>query len=294
MRSGRIAILVILAAWASCGCATVARPVCPVAAPPPEVQAVVFVADGAGGFKTTSKSIREAIEEAKLPLAVQTFEWSHDWSPGSRWCKRIIIDHLHRAHARAEGRRLGETIRLFHEEHPELPIHLVSYSAGCYLALVAAESLPPETLETITLLSPSVSCKYDLRPALRCVRQNVDCYYSNVDKLALKLGTGVFGTGDGPRLAPAGRIGFQTADAEAKDPELYAKLRQYPWNESLKWTGHDGGHWGAYQRQYLLACVPPFCDKKPDDAFLAKSGDKAQGPKPGGEAVAHSSPNPVP
>jgi hypothetical protein len=40
--------------------------------------------------------------------------------------------------------------------------------------------------------------------------------------------------------------------------ELYAKLRQYPWEPGLDSTGNHGGHYGAYQPDFLRVAVLPL------------------------------------
>src|SRR3954454_17311732 len=97
--------LVLMLAALGSGCAGVsssryAATPRPDASPP---QAVVFVIDGVGNFGATSVSLGRAIDEAGLPLHVQTVEWSHGYG-------RIFADHMDHCHARNEGRKLAEQI----------------------------------------------------------------------------------------------------------------------------------------------------------------------------------------
>lgn len=214
--------------------------------------ALVLVVDGAGGFEAASRHLRQTAAEEKLPLDVRAFHWSH----GSY---RVLSDQTHAAHARREGCKLAALIVRCRQESPGQPIFLVGHSAGCAVILIAAESLPPNAVERIVLLAPAVSAKRDLRPALRCACQGVDVFTSTHDWAWLGLGTLLAGTTDRRwTLAAAGRGGFQPPLTGAEDGVLYGKLRQYPWNPRLTWSGHNGGHYGAYQPGFLRVFVLPL------------------------------------
>ena len=138
------------------------------------------------------------------------------------------------------------------------PIYLLAYSAGATLALKATESLPSNHVERIVLLAPAVSAGYDLRPALGLSRLGIDTFTSNRDLFYLYFGTGLLGTSDGKRDAAAGRDGFRIPTQGSPDAALYAKLRQYPWQPDLRWTGHEGYHKGSFQPVYFRSFVLPL------------------------------------
>jgi hypothetical protein len=246
-------VLVIVMA-ATVGCSGPPRRVAMSPAATLQPQAIVFTADGAGNYQGLSNSLKDVVMEDHLPLHVHTFEWSHGY-------RRIIADHVDAAHAREEGKRLAEEILCYHRQGPEsaLPISIVAHSAGSQVALVAAEYLPPDSLDHIILLAPSVSANYDIRPALRCARQGVDVFYSRADRAYLGFGVAVLGTSDGSRSPVSGRVGFSVPDnSAAPDASLYVRLRQHPWEESLRWTGHNGGHFTVREGGYLRAVVVPL------------------------------------
>jgi len=94
---------------------------------------------------------------------------------------------------------------------------------------------------------------------LRSSCQGIDAFISNRDWCCLGLGTLLTGTTDRCWLTgAAGKTGFQPIIASPQDEALYAKLRQYPWEPSLIWTGHRGGHYGSYQPGFLRAFVLPL------------------------------------
>jgi pimeloyl-ACP methyl ester carboxylesterase len=188
-----------------------------------------------------------------LPLHVQTVEWSHGYG-------RMFADHVDYRHARAEGMKLATQIACYRQaqgQGPPLPVYLVAHSGGSAVVLAAAELLPPDSVERIVLLAPSVSADYDLRPALRCARQGVDVFYSSRDLGYLGLGVGLFGTGDRRWSAASGRVGFRLpADADAEG--LYTRLHQHPWVPAVSWTGNEGGHFGSHRDRFLRAYIMPL------------------------------------
>ena len=218
-----------------------------------EAKAIVFAVDGAGDFQGSSSALKNCIDHEDLPIHVHTFEWSHGY-------RRIFADHLDSAHARAEGKKLADAILCYQRQSPEsaLKVHIVAHSAGSLVALSAAEHLPPNSVERIVLLAPSVSATYDIRPALRSAREGIDVFYSKLDRGYLGAAVAVLGTSDGSRSAVAGRVGFRVPNEDGPDSALYARLHQHPWDESVSWTGHSGGHFSIYEAGYLKGYVVPL------------------------------------
>ncbi len=217
---------------------------------------IVFAVDGAGGFESTSEALRQVAAEAALPLEVESFWWSHG-------CGRVLADQVDFGHAQDQGRRLAYRVAAVRQLRPDAEVYLVGHSAGTAVVLAAAESLPPQSIDRIILLAPSVSACYDLRPALRASRGGIDCFYSSRDIAYLGIGTALVGTAD-RRLCPAaGRVGFCPRTATTADAALYTGLHQHPWDPSLGWTGHKGGHYGAYQLDHLKLFVLPLLHPGP-------------------------------
>jgi pimeloyl-ACP methyl ester carboxylesterase len=211
----------------------------------------LFAVDGAGGFHATSTSLGRAIQEQGLPLAVEVLEWSHGRG-------RVLADQMDCEHSVAEGRHLAMTIAEYRRTFPGREVYLVGHSAGCEVVLAAAEALPPETVNRIILLAPSVSADHDLRPALRTSRTGIDVFYSERDVGYLGLGVALVGTADRQPGPAAGRVGFLPHAANAQDLTLFAKLRQHPWHACVAWSGNRGGHYGTYEREFLKAYVLPL------------------------------------
>jgi pimeloyl-ACP methyl ester carboxylesterase len=231
--------------------------------PPAQGHDIVFVADGAGNYQVASKMLRSTVVETGLPLTVETFVWSHGY-------KMVLIDQIDLSHARLQGERLAEVVLAYRHEHPQAHIHLVGHSAGSMVVLSAAEHLPPGTLEHIVLLSPSVSSDYDIRPALRCVRGSVEVHYSGHDWLYLGLCTKLVGCADRLYCGASGRRGFNVRIDSPEDAALLPRLQQHPWQTADRVLGHNGGHYGAYQPEYLKERVlPVLLGSPPAEGFVA-------------------------
>jgi pimeloyl-ACP methyl ester carboxylesterase len=211
---------------------------------------VVFVADGAGNYQYASKLLRTAIHDSGAPLDVITFVWSHGY-------KRCLLDQMDLPHAREQGRLLAEVVLAYRHDHPDARIHLLGHSAGSMVILTATEYLPPGTVDCVVLLGPSVSCNYDVRPALRCARGSVEVHYSSHDWMYLGLCTSLVGCADRRYCGASGRKGFVLTIESEADEALLPHLRQHPWQATDRELGNNGGHYGAYQPAYLQARVLP-------------------------------------
>jgi pimeloyl-ACP methyl ester carboxylesterase len=170
----------------------------------------------------------------------------------------VIADHTNAEHAHRRAKELADKILRFREDYPDCPIYLVGHCSGSYVALQAAEHLPPDAVDRIVLLAPSVSSTYDLRPALRCARQGMDVFWSSRDWFYLGCCIRIIGNADRKWGPAAGRVGFHPI-IEPDDADLYTKLRQHPWQQSVAWTGNEGGHFDAYHTPFLRNFVLSMC-----------------------------------
>jgi hypothetical protein len=231
------------------GCVTLPGPA-PPPAPAAQVEGVVLVVDGAGGFQAASKSVQRTVAAQHAPLCVEPVVWTHGYC-------RFLADQVHQKHLQAEGRRLAQLIWQ-RKQNCNLPVYLMGHSAGCGVALIAVEELPPGTVERVVLLAPAISANYDLRPALMRVNGGIDVFYSERDWGYLGVGVVVTGTTDRHWGRAAGRVGFRPKIECPQDAALYARLRQHPWDRAIEWTGHHGGHYGGYQPEFLRCFVLPL------------------------------------
>lgn len=220
--------------------------------PPEPFETAIFVADGAGNYQACSKTLRETIQRDKLPIYVHTFEWSHGRG-------RIFADQLMHDYARAAGVVMADQIADFRRARPGCRIHILGHSAGSSVALSALENLEPGVVDRAFLLAPSVSAEYDLRPALQKVGREMHVYTSRHDWWYLGVSTHILGTQDRRFLAAAsGRVGFRPEPKGPEDAALFDKLKQHPWTPEQGQAGNLGGHFGAYQPEFLRRYLIPL------------------------------------
>jgi pimeloyl-ACP methyl ester carboxylesterase len=189
-------------------------------------------------------------------LRVETFVWSCGTG-------RIVVDHMDHCNHLEQGRRLAGLVAADRQAYPDRAVSLLAHSTGCAVALAAAECLPPDSVERIVLLAPSVSADYDLRPALRAARQGIDVFVSRRDIGALGIGMGIVGTADRRWGPVAGRVGFAPVVTSPADEALYTRLHVHPWEPCLEWTGNHGGHFGTTRLEYVRAYLLPLFLRKP-------------------------------
>jgi hypothetical protein len=213
----------------------------PQATPVAESRPLVWVVDGAGDLRGCSNALTQANLLAGTPAELTVFSWTHGY-------RRLLLDQIDAAHAREQGKKLAERVRERQMKEPGRRVVVVSHSAGCAVTLAAGEYLPPDSIDRMILLAPSVSVGYDLRPALRCAREGLDVFCSRKDWVALGFVTRVVGTTDRYGAAAAGRNGFR---AEGLDEDEVPRLRQHFWTADVAWTGHTGGHHGMHAPTFL-------------------------------------------
>lgn len=248
--------LATVAAGASSGCATVRHDLT-LPDPPPSTQGIVFSIDGAGNWQASSIALRQVVEEEKIPLHVEIFEWCHGHN-------RILLDHWDSKNASAQGCRLAQIVLAFQQTHPGMPVFILSHSAGVNVLLATADHLPADSVENMVILAPSVAANHDLRPCLRASRRGIDVFYSHADRPILKYAVTALGCSDLCwSCSAAGLVGFRPVGNAPEDLALYSKLRQYPWHPGLSFTGNCGGHYGSYQPDFLRNFVLPLLQANP-------------------------------
>lgn len=217
----------------------------------PDSRPVVWSVDGAGGMGGCSHSLARANLQAGLPIDQVIFEWSHGKG-------RVILDQVDAKYARTQGCRLAAKILERKRAEPGRRMAIVAHSAGSAVALAACEQLPPDTIDLIVLLAPSVSSKYDLAPALRAAREGMDTFSSKKDWITLGMGTRLVGTADRHWTTAAGRKGFRLPKRSPQAEWEACRVRQHFWSADVAWTGNTGRHTGVYAPAFLQAYVLPL------------------------------------
>jgi pimeloyl-ACP methyl ester carboxylesterase len=210
---------------------------------------ILFIVNGSNADYTVSENIDLIVAHDKLPLQVETVRWCR--------CANMCRDHLDYDAQIAGAQNLTAMILGYRRQCPHGNIYVMGHSAGCHVALVAAGNLPPDTLDRVVLLAPSVSNEYDLRPALRACRRGILHFYSKEDQV-VQIGAEMLRTADLRYTKMAGETGFIPLPPTVPDAKLYWKLRQYYWHPDLHRAGHCGGHYGHTKVGFLDACVLPL------------------------------------
>lgn len=206
-----------------------------------EARALVWVLDGAGDLRGCSTSLSKTFADSPR-LELHQFHWSHGY-------RRILLDQTDYIHARKQGERLAEAI--LDQAKSGRRLVIVAHSAGTAVALAAAEKLPPGSIDRLVLLAPSVSTKYDPRPAAKACKEGIDVFCSDKDVWALGVAMKLVGTTDSRQSSQAaGRFGF---DGIADD-----RIRQYFWDKDWSVLGHTGGHYGCYAPNFARTQLLPL------------------------------------
>jgi len=204
--------------------------------PEPARAGVIVVVGGVGGWDPLPRSAELVFPWAGVRHKVYDFVWTHGWG-------QLFRDLQDTPHVMRKACELASEIVAFKETHPDRPVYLLAKSGGAGLVLLAAEQLPPNTLERIVLLSAAVSPGYDLRGALRATRGEIVSFYSPFDRIILYVGTSWFGTMDRVYGPSAGLLGFQVPpDLGDEELAMYGRLIQVRWNPSMLLLGYAGMH----------------------------------------------------
>ncbi len=190
---------------------------------------LVFVANGAGDSSRVSDNLMDLNDDRNLGLRIKKVEWCrhgqvfHD-----------LIDNQAQLNAAA---RIACTVTAIRKDCPNLPIFLVGQSAGARIVLAAGEMLPEKSIDRIIVLSPAVSCSYNLTGALRASRGGIYNFYSAEDWV-LEYAVEHHTLADGLKGQAAGRVGFRPASADRKDIEAFHRnVHQVRWTEEFNGSG---------------------------------------------------------
>ena len=216
---------------------------------------LVWVLDGAGDLKGCSNALGSVNVPAGEPVELAVFPWSHGY-------RKLLKDQIDTNHARVQGAKLAEAIRAKRAEEPGRRTVVVGHSAGCAVALAACDVLPPDSVDRVRLLAPSVSTEYDIRPTLRAAKEGVDVFCSTKDWVALGFVMRVVGTTDTRSGSAAGRWGFQPKGPATLAADETVRLRQHFWSQDVAWTGHTGGHHGMHAPEFVKTFLMPLLTGK--------------------------------
>jgi hypothetical protein len=216
---------------------------------------IIIAMDGVGGTGIMPQTLGLAMRMAKTDHTVEKFFWTHGLG-------KPIKDLQDRENIEKKSLELSELVQRLISEGAS--VQVVAKSGGSIIAVKALERLPASSVVSTVLLSPAISPGYDLSLALSAVEGKMFCFYSNLDRVYLSLGTSVFGTSDGVKGNSAGCVGFLTPPPAAADLDQYAKLEQIPWEPSMLARLHIGMHLGNSMLPWLLKYVVPVLKYEQD------------------------------
>jgi len=204
---------------------------------------------GVGGYMGIDHHMIAGLRDAGIQANIVVYDWT-EHHPGITALQSYQRNHQ-------EAQRVAELIAEHEEIDPGSPVYLTAHSGGCGIAAWALEKLPANVkVQTVLLMAPALSPKYDLSAALRHVNGKVYVFSSTLDTAVLNLGTRIFGTIDGVQTIAAGFCGFvQPAGA---DNLMYQKLIECPYQSD--WIRYDdfGEHIGAMSRPFATAILAPL------------------------------------
>lgn len=212
----------------------------------PQTGPIVFYLDGAGWY-TGGGGVERGLRRAGYNGAFETYTWSAFLGPAH--------DHLMRAGDRQVAKGLAERIEAIRKNDPDGPIYMVGLSAGTAVLLNAISQLPTGVnVDSVVLLSPTVSAERDLTPIMRHVRGKLYATSSQRDGIVGTLAVNA----DGKRGPPAGEAGFKLPrGASNATREAYARVVNIPWKPAYIGFDWDGGHAAVTDSHFFAAVIAP-------------------------------------
>jgi hypothetical protein len=236
--------LSIVALLATTGCAT-HRPITPL-----EPKPVLLHLPGVAGRNVFEDQFVRALRAGGFDCEATVYDWTRG---------QFMIATLHSyADNRLAAQVLANNVAITNRLDPQRPIFLTADSGGAAIAVWALESLPADVqVESTVLLAPALSPNYDLSRALQHVRGKMYVFHSSGDRVVLGMGTRMFGTMDGKRVAAAGSVGFH--EPPEADAQAYQKLVSVPYNPQwMMKYGHPGNHVGAMGVGFASGFLAPL------------------------------------
>lgn len=220
----------------------------------------VYYLDGAGGGGMISNwagGVKEGLLDAGYNGAGEVFRWNTGMG--------VVGDQMASVeYKRGKAKELAQEIEEYQKSYPNAPITLMGLSAGTAVVAYVLEALPPNVMvDTVVMLSGSLSSEHDLTNALSHVRGKMFVFTSERDEV---LGVAVQFVGTADReSAASGTIGMVgprlPRGATPETRELYRKIVKIPWNEGFKRYGDYGRHTDTVKAPFVQAYVAPLVMK---------------------------------
>ena len=219
-----------------------------------DARGVVFYCDGAGGGGITSWAggVKQGFKQAGFQGTVHMFSWETQLGV-------LAEQDVPEQYKIDKGHELAKQMAQYMNQYPNAPVDLVGLSAGTDVALHALEALPRgKMVDTVVLLSSSMSYTYDLMNALRHVRGDMYVTTSRRDEI-LGVGAAMAGTADRKHVDSAGIHGFRMpAGASAETRRLYARVVNLAWRPEYEKYGDFGHHTDTAKASFIEHVIAPL------------------------------------
>ena len=203
---------------------------------------------GIGGHMLIDDRVTAGILAGGLDAEVEIY----DWTDGNFGLPALGGY----AHNQLQSAKIAERITAVYRADPKRRIILTSHSGGGGLAVWALEKLPDDVkIDTLLLLAPALSPKYDLSKALSHVTGKAYAFTSTLDPIN-GWGTKGFGTIDRVQTEAAGNVGFKIPTGA--DLTQYAKLISFPYNSTWTQLGNAGDHIGTMTSIFGRVMLAPL------------------------------------
>ena len=238
--------LAALLLWSACGC----QGMPPVATRPLPAGATYLVhLPGVAGDSPFDRWWIEALKDGGAADDVELY----DWTCNDPWIHALqAYDRNHQ-----QAARVANLIVARLRADPQARVILTAESGGTGIAIWALESLPKDLrIQTLLMLAPAISPRYDLTAALRHVSGKAYAFTSAGDVIILGAGTRLFGTMDGKKTEAAGLVGFRAPPAAS--PDEYRKLIQIKYDPAWMIWGNFGSHAGGMSATFARHVLAPL------------------------------------
>jgi pimeloyl-ACP methyl ester carboxylesterase len=217
-------------------------------APAPKPPPFFLHLPGIGGKRRLDTGMVRAFQQGGFTGEVEIYDWT-----GQVAGLKALLDT---ERDKQQAKIVAEILTRRFDADPSARIILCSHSGGGGIAVWALEDLPARVkIDTLLLLAPALSPRYDLSNALSHVSGRAYVFSSDQDPV-LGLGCRMFGTIDGVKTDAGGRVGF-TEPAGGDDAE-YAKLVPMPWVPAWEYLDNFGDHVGSMTRRFARLALAPL------------------------------------
>lgn len=197
------------------------------------------------------KNVARSLRESEFRGAVEIYDWT----------RKPVMMGLNLGGDRCQAKLIASKIMDYQNRYPGRPVYLLGHSAGCKMAILGLESLPPDSqVERTFLLAPGLPTDYDLRPAMARTRSGLVAFTSFLDiPLPLPLAA-VEGALKGQLNLAAAAFGFSPpAGLDPGEREYYNRmLVQKSFKLDMVFQGNLGGHTGATWPSFVTKHIAPL------------------------------------